>query len=170
MTFDLPGVEPGSDIESLFKAVGFIAVQWGFVEQSLDLMLASIISCFDGDPLLEKRPQNLKPKVKLLRKCFTKFPELKQFSYESVGLLKRFLDIGEKRNDLMHGAIANISAKDSAFKFLKVDVSPNNQHSARLVYLRDEEWTEFRRKLIRLGKEEQALAQRVEKRLRIHHP
>ena len=117
-----------------------------------------------------KTPTESQTKSETSSQMLYEVPELKQFSYESVGLLKRFLDIREKRNDLMHAAIANISAKDSAFKFLKVAVSPNNQHSARLVYLRDEEWTEFRRKLIRRGKEGQALAQRVEKRLRIHHP
>ena len=64
MAFDLPGVEPGSDPELLFKAVGFITVQWGFAEQSLDLMMASIFHSFDGYPLLKKRPRNLKSKVK----------------------------------------------------------------------------------------------------------
>ena len=163
MAFDLPGVEPGSDLESLFKAVGFITVQWGFAEQSLDLMMASIFHSFDGDPLLKKRPRNLESKVKLLRECFTKFPELQQFVAESKGLLKRFLAIGKKRNDLIHGAIANISAEEGAFKFLKVDASPNEQHSIRVVYLRDEEWTEFRRELIRLGAEGNSLAKSVAK-------
>jgi len=163
MAFDLPGVEPGSDLESLFKTVGFITVQWGFAEQSLDLMMASIFHSFDGDPLLKKRPRYLEPKVKLLRKCFTKFPELHQFTAESDELLSRFLAIGKKRNDLIHGAIANLSAEEGAFKFLKVDVSPNEQHSVRVVYLRDEEWSEFRRELIRLGAEGNSLAKSVEK-------
>jgi len=48
MAFDLPGVKPGSDIETLFKAVGFVVIQWGFAEQSLDLMVATIFHSFDG--------------------------------------------------------------------------------------------------------------------------
>ena len=59
MVFDLPGVKPGSELESLFKAVGFVAIQWGFSEQSLDLMVASIFHSFDGHPVLKRRPQNL---------------------------------------------------------------------------------------------------------------
>jgi len=168
MAFDLPGVEPGSDPELLFKAVGFITVQWGFAEQSLDLMMASIFHSFDGYPLLKKRPRYLESKVKLLKKCFTKFPELQQFVAESEELLKRFLAIRKKRNDLIHGAIANIGAKAGAFKFLKVDVSPNEQHSVRLVYLRDEKWTEFRCELISLGKEGNSLVQRVNRSLDQH--
>lgn len=42
MPFDLPGVKLGSDIESLFKAVGFVVVQWDHAEQCLDLMVAAI--------------------------------------------------------------------------------------------------------------------------------
>lgn len=38
MSFDLPGVKSGSDIETLFKTVGFVVVQWGYAEQSLDLI------------------------------------------------------------------------------------------------------------------------------------
>jgi len=37
MSFNLPGVKQDSDIESLFKSVGFIVVQWGHCEQSLSL-------------------------------------------------------------------------------------------------------------------------------------
>ena len=39
MSFDLPGVEPSSDIEKLFKAVGFVVVQWGMgsTEKSMRL-------------------------------------------------------------------------------------------------------------------------------------
>lgn len=161
MGFDLPGVKPGSDLESLLKAVGFVAVQWGFAEQSLDLIVASIFNSFDGHPLLKRRPQNLAPKVKFLGKCFAEIPELVQFSDEANALLTRFSAVGKKRNDLMHGAIANIAAENGAFTFLKVDVRPNEHHSVRSVLLTENAWAEFRRELMRLGKDGQSLAQRV---------
>ena len=161
MIFDLPGVKPGSELESLFKAVGFVAIQWGFSEQSLDLMVASIFHSFDGHPVLKRRPQNLEAKVDFLRKCFTGIPKLTQFAAESDALLGRFSAVAKKRNDLMHGAIADITAKAGAFTFLKVDVKPKEQHSIRLVFLADEEWAEFRRELMRLGKDGQSFAQRV---------
>lgn len=76
MPFDLPGVKPGSDLETLFKVIGFVVVQWGSAEQSLDLMVANIFHCFNGDPSLKKRPRNLEPKVKFLQERFAEFPEL----------------------------------------------------------------------------------------------
>ena len=111
MSFDLPGVKPGSDIETLFKAVGFVVVQWGHAEQSLDLTVASIFRFFDGHPLLKRRPSMLRPKLDFLSKCFAELPNLEQFQAESVPLLSRFAVTGKKRNDLVHGAIATLSAK-----------------------------------------------------------
>lgn len=67
MSFDLPGVEPNSDIEKLFKAVGFVVIQWGMNEQHLDLIVAAIFHRFKGHPLLNRRPMNLTQKIELLR-------------------------------------------------------------------------------------------------------
>lgn len=164
MAFEIPGVEPGSDIESLFKAMGFVAVQWGFAEQALDLLVASIFHAFPGHPLMKRRPMNLEPKVQFLTKCFSELPALGQFPSEANPLLARFLAVGEKRNDLMHGAVAGLEIEDGAFQFLKVDVK--HEHSLRSVYLSDAEWVEFRRELIRLGREGQALAAKVGRSLR----
>jgi hypothetical protein len=161
MSFDLPGVKPGSAIETLFKAVGFVVVQWGFAEQALDLMVASIFHSFDGHPLLKRRPTNLEKKVEFLRECFTKLPALEQFSAESDTLLTRFSVAGKKRNDLLHGAIATLSAEDGAFMFLKIDVVPKEHHSIRSVFLDDSDWAAFRKELLGLGKDGQSLAQRV---------
>lgn len=161
MTFDLPGVKPGSDIETLFKAVGFVVVQWGLAEQSLDLIVASVFHAFDGHPSLPKRrPQFLEPKVKLLEKCFSEIPELAPFRAEGEALLARFAATGKKRNELVHGAISDISIEDDSFMFLKVDLK-QNEHHIRPVFLEDSDWTESRQELLRLGRDGQSLAQKV---------
>jgi len=132
--FDLPGVKPDSDIETLFKAVGFVVVQWGHAEQSLDLMVASIFGSFSGHPLPKRRPQHLEPKINFLGEYFAKLPELEEFRFESELLLPRFVIAGRKRNDLVHGAISEFSIRDGAFTFLKIDVSKEN-HRVRTVFL-----------------------------------
>ena len=76
MSFDLPGVKPGSDFETLFKAVGFVVVQWGFAEQSLDLTVASIFHFYHGHPLIKRRPSLLKSKLDFLSQCFAELPNL----------------------------------------------------------------------------------------------
>lgn len=161
MTFDLPGVEPGSDIEKLFKGIGFVVVQWGFAEQSLDLIVASIFHAFDGHPSLKRRPQHLEPKIEFLTECFTTFPELAQFKVEGEALMDRFSATGKMRNDLVHGAITATSEEDGAFMFLKIDVRGKQPHSVRSIFLDDSDWTDFRRELLRLGKDGQSLTRRV---------
>jgi hypothetical protein len=160
MPFDLPGVKPGSDLETLFKAVGFVVVQWGSAEQSLDLMVANIFYCFNGDPSLKKRHRNLEPKVKFLLERFAEFPELAQFRAESETLFSRFLEVGKKRNDLVHGGMASLSIKNGQFTLLKLDVSPTGHH-IRSVVLDEAEWPAFRKELLRLGKDGLSLAKRV---------
>ena len=46
--FQLPGVKQGSDLESLFIAVGFIVIQWGQAEQALDLIVSSLSHAYPG--------------------------------------------------------------------------------------------------------------------------
>lgn len=160
MSFDLPGVKPGSDIETLFKTVGFVTVQWGLAEQSLDLMVASIFPAFKGRPSLKRRPQFLEPKVEFLTKCFTEIPELNQFRNDSETLLPRFLVAGKKRNELIHGAISEIVIEDDAFMFLKLDIKAN-EHHVRPVFLAKSDWPAYRKELLALGRDGQSLARRV---------
>ena len=159
MSFDLPGIEPGSDIEMLFKVVGFVVVQWGVAEQSLDLTVSSIFHFYKGNPLVNRRPHMLEPKLKFLSKCFAALPNLEQFQAESVPLLSRFAVAGKKRNDLVHGAIA--SPQGGAFTFWKIDVNPKESHNIRSVHLDQADWPTFRKELMSLGNDGQSLAQRV---------
>lgn len=161
MSFDLPGVEPSSDIEKLFKAVGFVVVQWGMDEQHLDLIVAALFRRFGGHPLLNRRPINLTQKIELLRQCFAEFTELEQFQTECDTLLKRFAAAGNKRNDIVHGAIADFSAEDGTFMFSKIDVVPKEHHSIRSVYLDNSDWPAFRKELLDLGRDGLSLARRV---------
>ena len=52
MAFELPGVEPGSDLDQLFKAVGFVVIQWGNAEQTLDLLVVAVFSRYESHDLL----------------------------------------------------------------------------------------------------------------------
>lgn len=161
MAFDLPKVKPGSDLETLFKAVGFLVVQWGQTEQNLDLMVAELFWSYKRHPLFKRRPRNLEPKVKFLRDCFEQLPDLAQFRAESDPLLSRFLAAGEKRNDIVHGGIADLSMMNGGFIFLKIDVIPKEHHSIREVFLDDSDWPAFRKELLDLGKDVQLLSRRV---------
>lgn len=161
MSLDLPGVKPGSDLETLFKAIGFVVVQWASAEQSLDMLVAAIFHCRKNDSLLKRRPRNLEPKVALLQKCFSQFPELSEFKTEAISLLPRFLTAGKIRNDLVHGAIADLESSGGTFTFSKLDLEPTIGHSVRAVHLSQAEWPTFRKELLHLGEDGIGLSRRV---------
>lgn len=160
MLFDLPGVKPGSDIESLYKAVGFVIVQWGHAEQCLDLMVGAIFHGFDGHSLLKKRPKMLAEKLKFLRKSFTQLPGLEQFRSEGESLFARFSTIGNKRHDLVHGAIANLGIDNGEVVFAKLDINKDGHH-LREVALGQSEFSSLVKELLRLGTDANKLARQV---------
>ena len=161
MAFDLPGVEPGSDPDQLFKAVGFVVIQWGHAEQTLDLLVTAVFSCYQGHKLLNHRPTQLKDKINLLRKCFVALPELAPFNNECEDLLSRFKEFSKRRNDIVHGAIDSLSAENGVFTFTKIDVPPKQHHKARKVILDESEFAEYRRALMKLGADGSSLSRRV---------
>ncbi|SFI39654.1 hypothetical protein [Nitrosomonas sp. Nm34] len=167
MSFNLKGVKAESDIGILYNIVGFIVVQWGFAEQSLDLMVANIFHYFDGHVLLKNRPINLGSKLKFLKECFNKIPELTEFRKESEELFLRFENAGIKRNDIVHGAILDITKKDGAFMFLKIDVKPTKYHSQRLVLLTESEWPVFQKELLDLGRDGQSFTHMIWNRFKV---
>lgn len=161
MAFNLPSVKRDSDLETLFKAVGFVVVQWGYSEQSLDLLVAAIFRCCEGHELLKRRPQNLNEKVVLLRKCFSSITKLNLFQAEADALLERFSRVATVRNKLVHSSIVDFSLNDDTFKFLKIDVIPKAEHSAREVLFSDSNWPALRRELLSLSNDGQSFARRV---------
>lgn len=161
MAFELPGVEPGSDIDQLFKAVGFVVVQWGNAEQALDLLVVAVFSHYEGHELLKRRPKQLEFKIRFLQGCFATFSELAPFKAECDDLLDRFGALSQKRHDIVHGAIDAISAENGVFTFTKIDVKPKQHHEVRSVALDDSNWTEYRRALMKLGRDGISLSRRV---------
>jgi len=167
MSFDLPGVKQSSDIETLFKIVGFVVVQWGHNEQCLDLIVAAIFLRFDGHPLLTRRPVNLESKIKFLQECFVKIPELEQCRAEIEAILLRFAATGKIRNDLVHAAISETSIENGSFTFAKIDVKPKDSHSIRPFVLDDTNWPAFREELLDLERDAVALARKVWNSLKV---
>ena len=165
MAFDIPGVGPNSDEETLFKAVGFIIVQWGCVEQVLDLLVSIVFPIVKDKIKDKKQPQFLTHKTKFVRNHLDCHPVLLENSSEIMALLVRFETVGAKRNDLVHGAITSLSSANGAFIFEKLDIVTGDVPALRSVLLDDEQWTSFRNELLSLGEDGIRL---VKKSLEIH--
>ena len=150
------------DMDALFRAIGFIVVQWGQAEQSLDLLVAALFQECGGKRLAKKNrmPFMLTPKLEFVRKCVTQLPKLAPFREDRLALVSAFESLSEKRHDLIHGAVSSLSPVDDAFPFLKLDVK-DNEHHVREIRLEASEFPALANDLVRLGADAGALARRV---------
>ena len=157
--FQLPGVKQGSDLESLFIAVGFIIIQWGQAEQALDLIVSSLSHAYPGKKA-KRLPVMLETKIEFLRKHIPTTPELSPAAKDLEALLVEFESLAPKRHDIVHGAITGIAPTGRGFTFLKLDAD-KEYNTTRLVHLSQNEFPFLRRRLLRLAAEAIRLARVV---------
>ena len=150
------------DTDALFRAVGFIVVQWSQAEQSLDLLVAALFQECGGKRLAKKNrmPFMLAPKLEFVRKCVTQLPKLAPFREEGLALVSSFETLSEKRHDLIHGAVSSLSPVDNAFPFIKLDIK-DNAHHFREVRLEASEFPALTKDFVRLGADAGTLACKV---------
>jgi hypothetical protein len=159
MAFDLPGVMQNSDEETLFKAVGFVVVQFGCAEQVLDMLTFIIFPKSKKPP--KKQPVLLTAKTQFIRDNMDCHPILQQLKIEIDALLTRFEKVGEKRNDIVHGAITSLSLENGSFKFAKMDIVKGDVPTIRPVHLDDAEFSNLRTELLSLGADAIILVKRA---------
>ena len=164
-----PAQKLASDLDTIAKAIGLVVLQWGQAEQSLDLLVAMLWQSFDGKRHAKKIPFMLDPKIKFLRACIAAEPLLSKEVPTAAELLSRFEELSSLRHDLIHGAVASISPVDNAFVFAKLDVK-DGFHYHREVRIEAEEYPRIVNRLVNLGREANALNQRVFKVLKKHKP
>lgn len=148
------------ELDSLYKALGFIVVQWGQSEQSLDMLVAMIYQQLGGKQFAKRLPRMLAHKLGFLTKCFDQILVLTPFKAEGEKLVREFQRLSDKRHDLIHGAIVNLSPQNGAFVFAKFDIE-GDFHHVREVRLESAEFPVLTKELIDLGADAVSLAARV---------
>jgi hypothetical protein len=138
------------ELDALFQAVGFVVVQWGQAEQSLDLATAVLYQRLGGKALAKRLPKMLETKLEFIEKCLTKLPILVHLRAGGVGLVADFRSLSATRHDLIHGAIASVAVKDGGFDFMKLDFKDNN-HVVREFRFEGEDFPKLTKDLIDLG-------------------
>lgn len=138
------------ELDALFKAVGFVVVQWGQAEQSLELITAILYQNLGGKPLAKRLPKMLETKLEFVEKCLTKMPSLAHMRGEGLALVADFRALSAKRHDLIHGAIADVAATDGGFAFMKLDIE-GDKHVVREFRFEGTEFPKLTKELIDLG-------------------
>ncbi len=138
------------DLESLFNLVGFVVVQWGQAEQSLDLIVAMLYQDFGGNKFVKRLPKMLSTKISFIRKCLEEIPELAIFQNPIDDVITEFERLSSIRHDFIHGAIADTVPENGAFKFVKLDFE-KEIHVLRDFSVNGSHVPKLRAELIKLG-------------------
>lgn len=138
------------ELDSLFSAIGFVVVQWGQAEQSLDLITALLYQSLGGNQYAKRLPKMLGKKLEFLGTCLEQIPTCIPLRDEGEALITSFRDLSNKRHDLIHGAISSLSAKDGAFKFAKLDIK-DDIHVLREFSFDAADFPKLSKELIELG-------------------
>jgi hypothetical protein len=138
------------ELDALFRGVGFVVVQWGQAEQSLDLATGVLYQYLGGKSLAKRLPKMLETKLEFVEKCVTKMPSLSHLRGEGLALVTDFRALSAKRHDLIHGAIADISAVNDGFAFVKLDIQ-GDKHVVREFRFEGAEFPKLTKELIDLG-------------------
>ena len=148
------------ELDALFKAVGFVVVQWGQAEQSLELATAILYQNLGGKPFAKRLPKMLETKLDFIEKCIAKMPSLEHLRIEGQALVASFRVLSAKRHDLIHGAIAEVSATNGGFAFMKLDIQ-GDKHVVREFRFEGNEFPKLTKDLIRLGARATAFARKL---------
>jgi len=148
------------ELDALFKAVGFVVVQWGQAEQSLEMIVAMLYQNLGGKPLAKRIPVLLAPKLEFVQKCLARLPKLQQFKAEGEALVQKFEELSQKRHDLIHGAIASVAMDKGGFQFAKLDVK-DGFHVLREFRFESADFPSLTKDLIDLGAAATSLARKL---------
>ena len=105
-------------LESVFPSVGFIAVNWTFIEMHLDSWTAVI---FHFARHIEKEiPKAFSRKARFLRKCFRRVPELHALRDEGLSYIERACVLSSVRHFAVHGVPSQYDETDQCITFSRL--------------------------------------------------
>lgn len=162
MAIEIPGVKRDSDIEALFMTVGFVAIQWGHCEQSLELLVNSLFRLHGGNklPRRKRMPKRLSDKIAFVKECASQIPSLAQFRNTLEKLAADFEALTPIRHDLVHGAITDDPIANGVFTFIRLETHPDI-HEVKSFKFDLNNFPSLAKLLVRLGSDAPKIAKRI---------
>ena len=149
------------ELEVIAKAIGFIVINWGQAEQSLDLLVAILWNSFNGKNYAKKIPIMLEPKLKFVTACFGSELSLSSEKEGAKTLVEKFEKLGSLRHEIIHGAIASTFLNNQSIVLNKLSVK-NGLHHSHEVKIEIESYPKLAEQLIELVSLSIELAEKVE--------
>jgi len=148
--------------EALYSQVGFIVVQWGHCEQSLELLVNTLFLQYGGNklPRRKKMPKQLSEKLAFVKECAVQILPLAPFRADLETLIDDFEAVKQKRHDLVHGALADIPVINGVFTFIRLETH-REFHEAKKFLYDLKVFPDLAATLVRLGADTPKLARRI---------
>ena len=147
---------------ALYSQVGFIVIQWGHCEQSLELLVTTLFRQYGGNALPKRKrmPRQLSDKITFVKECVAALQTLKSFRDEIEGLINKFESLKQKRHDLIHGALTDDSVIDGVYSFIRLETHPDI-HEVKAFHYDLKAFPNIAKDLVRLGADAPKIAKRV---------
>ena len=97
-----------SDLPALCAAVGFVTINWAFMERQMDNIIHLSFASLGGIPGHDRKPSAFKEKTKYLAKAFNHNKELVIHKTNALVLIERARAFSITRHALTHGALDSI--------------------------------------------------------------
>ena len=149
-----------NDLDAIYRAIGFVVIQWGLAEQSLEMLVVLLFNSFGGKKLAKRIPVLLSHKLNFVRQCLASAPRLAKYRVDGEALAGQFESLSATRNDLVHGAICSLAPVGGKLMFAKLDFR-NNLPVHRQVNLDMPAFPKLAEDLIALGHNAAGLAMRL---------
>ncbi|TCV85081.1 MULTISPECIES: hypothetical protein [Methylomonas] len=104
---------------ALYSQIGFVVVQWGHCEQSLELLVKTLFLQYGGNKLPKRKriPKQLSEKIAFVKECTSLIPSLAPFRNEIQAVIDNFEALTQTRHDLVHGALSDSSPLNGVYSF-----------------------------------------------------
>ncbi|WP_020485600.1 hypothetical protein [Methylomonas sp. MK1] len=154
---------PREDEENaLYSQIGFVVVQWGHCEQSLELLVNTLFLQYGSNnlPKRKRMPKQLGEKIAFVKECTSLIPSLAPFRNEIEDLLGNFEALTQTRHDLVHGALSDSPPVNGVYSFIRLETHPET-HEIKEFQYDLKAFPNLAGDLVRLGADTPKIARRV---------
>jgi len=109
-----------TDIEALYRAVGYTVVSWALIEQALDFCIEVVFHCCGGEKINAEIPRALKAKLRFMRKSLRQLEPLQPVKDRGLALMDETSALKPQRDNIVHAAVKGVKSASGIFEFSKL--------------------------------------------------
>jgi hypothetical protein len=121
-------------LEALFRPIGELIINWSLLDSQIVKMVAILYHTETGRSLAPDIPREFSRRVRFLRKCVSKSPELSNFVNDMRRMLATAKEMVVVRDAFVHGAVSHYDETDQRYSFVKLDIDKTEDiHVANII-------------------------------------